>query len=412
MLKRLLQAGLPVEEDEEGDGILGDFLLFAEYCAQQEALHRAQLDLWSDSVRGSQVILDMRIPFSKLQPMKTFLSSHGIQYDIMIEDIQARLDEEMEAVARSSQRERETGAFDYGSYHTLEQIYEWVDSLVAENPELLSKMTIGESYEKRPIHVLKFSTGSNRTAIWIDSGIHACEWISPAVGIWTAKKLVTEFGQDPPVTTLLNKMDIFLLIVLNPDGYAFSHTSNRMWRKTRSISANSSCIGVDPNRNWGADFGGPGSSMDPCSETFSGTFAHSESEVKAIVDFILDHGNFKAMVTIHSYSQKLMYPYGFSYSPVPNAEELHHLAKRAVDALKSLYGTKYSYGSIISTIYPASSTMVDWGYMNGLKYSYTFELRDTGRYGFLLPASQIIPTAQETWLALFTIMEHVRDNHY
>lgn len=67
---------------------------------------------------------------------------------------------------------------------------------------------------------------------------------------------------------------------------------------------------------------GPGSNTKPCSENFSGSFAHSESEVKAIADFILDHGNFKAMVTIHSYSHKLMYPYGHSYSPVPNAEEL------------------------------------------------------------------------------------------
>lgn len=60
----------------------------------------------------------------------------------------------------------------------------------------------------------------------------------------------------------------------------------------------------------------------------------------------------------------------------------------------------------------ADGITVDWSYDNGIKYSYTFELRDTGRYGFLLPASQIIPTAEETWLALMKIMEHVRDNPY
>ncbi|KAG7454341.1 hypothetical protein MATL_G00258720 [Megalops atlanticus] len=370
-----------------------------------------ELDLWREPLRGSPVV-DVRVPFSSLQTVKAFLEHHGFQYEVMIHDVQALLDEEKAAMDRSRKRERDTGSFDYTSYHTLEEIYAWMDSLVAENPDLVSKITIGQSYEKRPLHVLKFSTGADRPAIWLDTGIHAREWITPATGIWTAKKIVTEYGRDPSVTALLNTMDIFFEIVVNPDGYAFTHSSNRMWRKTRSISTGSDCVGVDPNRNWQANYGGPGTSSNPCSEVYRGPFAHSESEVKSIADFILGHGNFKAMISIHSFSQMLMYPYGYSYDPGPDAEELHALAKRAVEALESLHGTKYTYGSMISTIYPASGTTVDWGYANGLKYSFTFELRDTGRYGFLLPADQIMPTAQETWLALLTIMEHVRDHPY
>ena len=60
----------------------------------------------------------------------------------------------------------------------------------------------------------------------------------------------------------------------------------------------------------------------------------------------------------------------------------------------------------------ASGGTIDWTYNQGIKYSFTFELRDTGRYGFLLPASQIVPTAQETWLALLTIMEHTLNHPY
>lgn len=60
----------------------------------------------------------------------------------------------------------------------------------------------------------------------------------------------------------------------------------------------------------------------------------------------------------------------------------------------------------------ASGSTVDWTYNQGIKYSFTFELRDTGLYGFLLPARQIVPTAEETWLALKVIMEHARDNPY
>lgn len=67
---------------------------------------------------------------------------------------------------------------------------------------------------------------------------------------------------------------------------------------------------------------GSGASGNPCSETYYGPSAHSESEVKSIVDFVLAHGNLKAFVSIHSYSQMLLYPYGYTRTPVKDQEEL------------------------------------------------------------------------------------------
>ncbi|KAG2459841.1 CBPA1 Carboxypeptidase, partial [Polypterus senegalus] len=259
------------------------------------------------------------------------------------------------------------------------QIYNWMDELASEYPHLVTKEQIGSSYEGRPLYILK---------------------------------IASDYGNDESITSILDQMDIFIEIVTNPDGFHFTHTKNRMWRKTRSINAGTSCVGVDPNRNWDAGFGGPGASSQPCSETYRGPRANSEKEVKAIVDFVQAHGNIKAFVSIHSYSQLLLYPYGYTSTPVPDKQELHDLAQRAVSALSSLYGTSYRYGSIITTIYQASGGTIDWTYKQGIKYSYTFELRDNGRYGFLLPANQIIPTAQETWLAVKVIMEHTRDNPY
>uniref|UniRef100_A0A452TWB0 Carboxypeptidase A1 n=1 Tax=Ursus maritimus TaxID=29073 RepID=A0A452TWB0_URSMA len=285
--------------------------------------------------------------------------------------------------------------------------------ILIPHPQLVSKLQIGSSYEGRPIYVLKFSTGgSNRPAIWIDTGIHSREWVTQASGVWFAKKITQDYGQDPTLTAILDSLDIFLEIVTNPDGFAFTHSKNRMWRKTRSLTEGSSCVGVDPNRNWDAGFGLPGASSNPCSETYHGKFANSEVEVKSIVDFVKNHGNIKAFISIHSYSQLLMYPYGYTEEAAPDRDELDQVAKSAVTALTSLYGTKFEYGSIIKTIYQASGTTVDWTYSQGIKYSFTFELRDTGRYGFLLPASQIVPTAQETWLALRIIMEHTLNHPY
>ncbi|XP_036962646.1 carboxypeptidase A1-like isoform X1 [Acanthopagrus latus] len=373
-----------------------------------------ELDFWR-GVTDVASPVDVRVPFHSLQSVKVYLETKAIQYATVIEDLQTLLDmeqEDMEAAARAA-GPRSTDSFDYSNYHTINEIYNFQDMLVRENPNLVSKIVIGQSYEGRPLSVLKFSTGgTNRPGLWIDTGIHSREWVTQASGTWFAKKIVTAYGSDPALTAILNKMDIFLLIMTNPDGFAYTQTSNRMWRKTRKPNPGSSCVGVDPNRNWDAGFGEPGASSNPCSETYRGPSANSESEVRAIVDFVRSHGNLKSFVSIHSYSQMLLYPYGYTSTPAKDQAELHSLAKKAITDLASLYGTRYRYGSIINTIYPASGGTIDWTYNQGIKYSYTFELRDTGRYGFLLPANQIIPTAQETWLALMAIMDHAYKNTY
>ncbi|KAM6200981.1 carboxypeptidase A1-like [Rhynchocyon petersi] len=383
-----------------------------EKVKELEDLEHLQLDFWRGPTRPG-VPIDVHVPFLSLQSVKVFLESHGIKYLAMIEDVQSLLDEEQEQMFAFQTRARSTESFNYATYHTLEEIYDFMDLLVAENPNLVSKIQIGSSYEGRPIYVLKFSTGGrNRPAFWIDTGIHSREWVTQASGVWFAKKIVEDYGKEEGLTAFLNDMDIFLEIVTNPDGFAFTHSKNRLWRKTRSITPGSSCVGVDPNRNWDSGFGLPGASSSPCSETYHGRYANSEVEVKAIVDFVKAHGNIKGFVSIHSYSQLLLYPFGYKTDPARDQNELDQLAKSAVTALSSLYGTKYKYGSIIHTIYQASGGTIDWTYEQGIKYSFTFELRDTGRYGFLLPASQIVPTATETWLALQVIMDYTRNHLY
>ncbi|XP_064200912.1 carboxypeptidase A2-like [Anguilla rostrata] len=371
-----------------------------------------QLDFWLHPV-SSDLPVDIRVPFASLQTVKVFLESNDISYTVMIKDVQDLLDEEEAEMEADSVRERGSKSFNFAAYHTLETIYQWMDSLVADHPSLVTKLQIGSSYENRPMYVLKFSTGGdNRPAIWIDAGIHSREWVSQATGVWTANKIATDYGRDTSLTSLLNKMDVFLMIVTNPDGYVFTHTSNRMWRKTRSRLPGTTCRGVDPNRNWDAGFGGPGASRNPCSDSYHGPSPHSEVEVENVVNFVQSHGNFKSFISIHAYSQLLMYPYGYSCNDVPDAPELDSVGRSAVKALSTLFGTNYKVGSICKIIYQASGGSIDWSYNLGIKYSFAFELRDTGRYGFLLPANQIVPTASETWLALKNIMEYVRDHPY
>ncbi|KAM9650950.1 carboxypeptidase A2 [Trichechus inunguis] len=375
-----------------------------------EAEEHLQLDFWKSATTPGQTA-HVRVPSVSVQAVKVFLESQGIAYSIMIEDVQVLLDKENEEMLFNQRTERNSN-FNFGAYHSLEEISQEVDHLVADYPGLVSKVEIGRSFENRPMNVLKFSTGGNKPAIWLDAGIHAREWVTQATALWTANKIASDYGNDPSVTSILDAMDIFLLPVTNPDGYVFSQTSNRMWRKTRSKVSGSLCVGVDPNRNWDAGFGGPGASSNPCSDSYHGPSANSEIEVKAIVDFIKTHGNVKAFITLHSYSQLLMFPYGYKCTTPDNFDELDEVAQKAAQLVTSLHGTNYKVGPICSVIYQASGGSIDWSYDYGIKYSFAFELRDTGRYGFLLPAKQILPTAEETWLGLKAIMEHVRDHPY
>lgn len=52
----------------------------------------------------------------------------------------------------------------------------------------------------------------------------------------------------------------------------------------------------------------------------------------------------------------------------------------------------------------------DWAYDLGIKYSFTFELRDTGTHGFLLPSREIKPTCLEALSAVKEIAQHVLQN--
>lgn len=40
------------------------------------------------------------------------------------------------------------------------------------------------------------------------------------------------------------------------------------------------------------------------------------------MDFVQNHGNIKAFISIHSYSQLLLYPYGYTTKAAPDKEEL------------------------------------------------------------------------------------------
>ena len=120
---------------------------------------------------------------------------------------------------------------------------------------------------------------------------------------------------------------------MNPDGYLFTQTDDRLWRKTRSPSGDG-CFGTDANRNWGFHWGTGGSSSDPCSDTYMGSEQFSEIENKNVRQFLAMHKQqIKFYNNVHSYSQLILLPWGWSLDEPQNIDNLYNMANIGNDAL-------------------------------------------------------------------------------
>ena len=104
-----------------------------------------------------------------------------------------------------------------------------------------------------------------------------------------------------------------------------------------------------------------------------------------------------------------MYPWGWNCDEdVPNKPELQRVADITANALYGVHGTKFTTGGICKTIYQASGSSIDWAYEHsGVQYPFAVELRDTGRFGFMLPANQIVPSGEETMAGLVAMLSAI-----
>lgn len=375
---------------------------------------------------------DMVVGPDLVSDLKVFLRYKGIDFKVLIPDLQKTIAHQNPKMTKEQRDDLVTTnghSMTWKRYHRYGEIVKYLEYLAFRYPNIAEVITIGHSYEGQPIKMIKISTGTNKDgeakpAIWIDAGIHAREWIGSAVATYIVSQLVEK---NSSYAKLLDNTDWMILPVVNPDGYEFSHTGDRLWRKTRSNHADDEddsrflqlvnrytrwlwgkCEGVDPNRNfdyhWGEVEGG-GASLDPCHETYAGPRAFSEPETKAMADYILaNKQNIRVYLTLHSYSQMWLVPWGYTDTKPSDYSELASVAKKAIGAITKIHGTDYQVGPSADLLYPTSGASDDWAKGKaGIKYAYTLELRDRGRYGFLLPASQIVPTAREIWAGIKTI---------
>jgi len=312
-------------------------------------------------------------------------------------NVQAMLDE------MAKEAVNETAADWFESYHTFDEINAYLTNITATYSTLVKKSTIGQSIQGRNIDayvITGTATGPKKRIVWTGMQ-HAREWISPHTVLYLVNQLVSLYASNQAVKKILDGVQFHVIPVVNPDGYVYTWTgsSARMWRKNRRLNSGGS-YGVDLNRNWDDHWGGEGSSKTQSSDTYCGTGPFSEPEVKAVSNYILANIPFAGYIDFHSYSQLVLRNYGWTRTLPPDSAVQKAVGDGISSAIRAVHGKAYT-SEPSYTLYFTTGTSDDWAYQTAkIVLTYCIELRDTGTYGFQLPANQIIPTGQEIWGAM------------
>tara|TARA_B110000014_G_C20126450_1_gene600523 strand:- start:2682 stop:4991 length:2310 start_codon:yes stop_codon:yes gene_type:complete len=358
-----------------------------------------QLHLHLDHV---QMKPDNSIQFAISQSDLNKLDSHHISYIVIHEDLEAfyvsRLTNDMES------RDFEYGSM--GGYYTWNEIVENLDELFEDYPNLVAeKISIGQSLEGRDIWAIKMSDNPNideDEAEVLYTGLHhAREPMSYMNLFYYMNWLVENYGTDQMATDILDNRELWFIPALNPDGLVYNQqiapNGGGMQRKNGRETCNGyGADGVDLNRNysfmWGLD--DQGSSSNGCDETYRGTGPFSEPETSAMAAFIEQH-EFPIALNYHSYSNLLIYPFGYSYDNPMEEDDLNTFIEIGQE-LVSVNG--YELGTGPDLLYPVNGEACDWMYgVHGI-FAYTPEV-GSSQDGFWPSTNRIIPLCEENLYA-------------
>ena len=291
---------------------------------------------------------------------------------------------------------QQSGIPGYPCYRTVEETFASAQQMVADYPDLATWIDIGDSWEKTDpggepgydMMVLKLTNNQvagPKPKLFNMSAVHAREYTPAELNTRFAEYLVQNYGIDADVTWLLDYHEIHLLLQANPDGRKQAETG-LSWRKNTNqnyCSPTSNNRGADLNRNfefhWGCCGGSSGSQ---CDLTYRGPTPASEPEVQSIQDYVRsiypdlreDDLNAAAPLTttgafidIHSYSELVLWPWGFTNAVAPNGVAMQTLGRKFADF--NGYHPEQAIG-----LYPTDGTTDDFAYGELGLPSYTFEL--------------------------------------
>lgn len=272
----------------------------------------------------------------------------------------------------------------------------WIDSLAAANP-LVHVDSIGTSLEGRPILAVKVGAADDspsRPNVIFLATYHAREWAATEMALRLIRHLSARPAPSGRVASLVASRDVWIVPVVNPDGYQYTFTTSRLWRKNRRPNTDGT-FGVDLNRNhaehWGFD--DAGSSPLPASEVYRGPSAASELETQAIERLHALHPPVTS-VSYHTYTGLILFPPGYLYGALPGdlgiyraiagTDERPSVRDNLPGALRGYYRPEPSWN-----LYTTNGEYNDWAYARYGTISFTPELTSgfegESYYGFEFP---------------------------
>jgi murein tripeptide amidase MpaA len=218
----------------------------------------------------------------------------------------------------------------YRSYSEDGGIADELRETAAAYPAITKLVTLGQSVNGQDILALKVTKNAKilkdgkRPSVLYAGTQHAREWITPEMVRRLMHHYLEGYGSDAELTGIIDTTELWFLPVANPDGYDFTFSDERLWRKNlRDNDADGTITaadGVDPNRNFAVKWGwdNEGSSPVPDSETYRGTGPNSEPETQAL-DALFDRIGFEFFINYHSAAELLLYGIGWQVStPSPD----------------------------------------------------------------------------------------------
>ncbi|EDW86362.1 uncharacterized protein Dwil_GK17666 [Drosophila willistoni] len=420
------------------------------------------------SLRG---LTDVLVPPKMLIDFQGTLNFEGIAHEVLIFDVGKAIayeqtkEEYLYTTPMSLKRPTvkppaKRPPMTWNKYHDYDDIVKYLETIRMRHAQLIELIHIGRTYEGRPLIVVKIeskqsaaaaaasatsiASGHKRlrhkrrpgqaNAVFIEAGAQGLAWIGPAAATWMISELLRlmKSNKSDEEHDFVRNTTWYIMPVLNPDGYAYSHEYDRFWRKSRSQHAakapsglldsamtwlqqkrgpNKVCYGVDLDRNWLYQWGKRGSSKAPCNEFYAGPAPFSEPETKAVSDFLMDYRTqIKLYISLQAYGQVVSYP--VKANSTFNSERLDDfldVAMVGTDGLRKKGSkSRYKVDSANDLIEQRSGCADAFAaYEIGIPFSYTLQLADNGVHGYLLPSSAIESTSRDAFDIICGMLDYI-----
>ena len=270
-------------------------------------------------------------------------------------------------------------------YHSYTEMAADVAAVAAAHPDIVSRFSIGKSYQGRDLWAVKISDNVNvdepEPEVMFDGGHHADEHMSTEMTLHILHWLVDGYGVDPRITTIVDSREIWIVFMVNPDGVEYDISGGKFhnWRKNRQPTPGTSSIGTDLNRNYGYRWGGGGrTSANPADITYRGTAAFSTPEDRAMRAFLASRvvggrQQIRTAMTFHESGRLVMWPYGYTMTDVPGDMTYQDHAALALIG-RTMAATNGYKPEQASDLYISSGTSRDYQYGVYRIFTYTFEM--------------------------------------